>query len=1194
LSTPRKVGPLRPWPNEFLAVLRAELSGARKEFRRMPMTDEQSEYDMAALMQEAIECLPNGFGIMDREFRPIIANRIIREAFFDFFTMMARGATHLEAHFAGARRSLPHASDEECWRIADTVATHIQQGKAIDLTSSNGKTYRAIYKVMNDGHYVAVYLDITELRQRKRELEALRREAEAANQAKSAFLANMSHEIRTPLNGILGMAQVLADDDLEPENREQVDIILESGKTLKALLEDVLDLSKIEAGHMELAPADCDLEQILRRQYSLWLPRAEEKGLELRLAIALGLPQHLRLDPIRFGQCLSNLISNAIKFTERGVVRISVSSRETPVGYAISVSVTDTGIGMSPETAERLFAPFTQADTSIARRYGGTGLGLVITRRLAQLMGGDVVLRSDEGKGSTFTLTLTAEAASSAAPSEADLAMPTTLSQGKAQSALRGKRILLVDDHMLNRRVARLFLAPAGYDIVDAENGVQALERLAAEAFDLVLLDIHMPVMDGLETLKRIRADPSAWSGIPIIALTADAMSGDRERYLDEGMDGYLSKPIDKQALLAEMARLLTVKRVPRSADFQHARLMAQSAETARAQLKGVPRPERARAVEGSFEPKSPPTQDNETGPPETGLNPAADALNEYDIAMLMQEAIDALPHGFAIFDDELRPIMSNQRSRDTFPDYYAAIARGLSHFDANLWAMKRALPNTSDEECQRVADGIAAHLRSGTPLDLRTAGGIYRTTYRKMSHDRHVAVSVDITDERNREKGLEAARRLADAANQAKSAFLANMSHEIRTPLNGILGMAQVLAQRALTPSQQEHAQAILDSGKALKMLLDDVLDLSKMEAGRMELAPTDHELRLVLEHIRHAWEPQARAKNIALRLHIDEQVPNVLHFDPTRFEQCVGNLVSNAVKFTEAGEVRIDVSSSETAGGIVITTAISDTGIGMSPDMARRLFTPFTQGDNSITRRFGGTGLGLVITRKLAELMRGDVGVESEAGKGSTFTLTLLAEPARTARRARRGSRSVGGAIRLEVPRGKRVLLVDDHPINRRVGRLFLEPAGYQVTEAENGLEALGKLEISEFDLILLDIHMPVLDGLETLKRIRRSTGKSWSQLPIIALTADAMGGDRERYLAAGMNGYVAKPIEQRDLLAEIARLLGSRPPKAMPRLAVQNAKATLGAAISLGELDDLFSEMETASRKQATKRTEAKAAK
>ena len=1160
----------------------------------MMMTDEQSEYDMAALMQEAIECLPDGFGIMDRDFRPILANRIIREAFSDFFTMMALGAPHLEAHFAGARRALPHATDEECWRIAKSVSTHIQQGKAIDLTSINGRTYRAIYKVMKDGRYVAVYIDITELRQRKRELEALGREAEAANQAKSAFLANMSHEIRTPLNGILGMAQVLADDDLEADDREQVEIILESGKTLKALLEDVLDLSKIEAGHIELAPADCDLEQIIRRQYSLWLPRAGEKGIGLKLEIAPGLPEHLRFDPIRFGQCLSNLTSNAIKFTERGDVRIAVASCDTPGGFLITVSISDTGIGMSADTAERLFTPFTQGDTSIARRFGGTGLGLVITRRLAQLMGGDVVVTSEEGKGSTFTLTLTAEAARTTPPSEADLAKAKTSSQAAPQQALRGKRILLVDDHMVNRRVARLFLAPAGYDIIDAENGLQALEKLGADAFDLILLDIHMPVLDGLETLKRIRAAATPWSDIPVIALTADAMSGDRERYLAEGMNGYLSKPIDKQELLAEIARLLTAKRAPNSAKVQQAPLVAQSAEPVLAASQPVSKPDRPLADAGGFEPKPPLMPKTETWPPETSLNPAPDTLTEYDVATLMQEGIDALPHGFAIFDDELRPIMANQRSRETFPDYYAGVEKGLSFQEANFTGIRFVMPNASDGECRQVAAAIEAHLRAGDSIDLRSASGFYRTTYNKMSHDRYVAVSVDVTPERNREKELQAARRQADAANQAKSAFLANMSHEIRTPLNGILGMAQVLAQRALPPAQQEQAGAILESGKALKALLDDVLDLSKIEAGRMELAPADHELRLVLERVRRIWEPQARRKGIAIRLHIDEQVPDLLHFDPTRLEQCMSNLVSNAVKFTESGEVRVELSAQEAPDGIAVTIGVSDTGIGMSADMAARLFTPFTQGDSSISRRFGGTGLGLVITRKLAELMRGGVAARSVEGEGSTFILTLMAEPARMPHLSVRGERrSVSRTAPFEVPRNKRILLVDDHPVNRRVGRLFLEPEGYQVTEANNGLEALDRLDESEFDLILLDIHMPVLDGLQTLERIR-GADKSWQKLPIIALTADAMSGDRERYLAAGMNGYVAKPIEQRDLLAEIARLLGSRQPRAISQIPVQGAKAKLAPAISLGELDDLFADAESVPRERAPKPAEAKAAK
>jgi signal transduction histidine kinase/CheY-like chemotaxis protein len=948
------------------------------------------------------------------------------------------------------------------------------------------------------------------------------------------------------------------------------------------LLEDVLDLSKIETGHMELVPADCNVEQILKRQYSLWLPRAEDKGIGLELVIEPGLPERLHLDPIRFGQCLSNLTSNAIKFTERGAVTIAITAREAPGGFLISVSITDTGIGMSAETAGRLFSPFTQGDTSIARRFGGTGLGLVITRKLAQLMGGDVVVTSQEGRGSTFTLTLAAEATRIAPPSEVDLARAKAESQAAAQQTLRGKRILLVDDHMINRRVARLFLEPVGYDITDAENGLQALEKLESGVFDLILLDIHMPVLDGLETLKRIRAAAAPWSEIPIIALTADAMSGDRERYLAGGMDGYISKPIGKQELLAEVARLLTAERTPKSA------------EAVLSQLGTVPEPQAAFLATDGFESKPPPTPHTEIGLPETGLAPIANILTEYDIATLMQEGIDALPHGFAIFDDELRPIMSNQLSRETFPDFYAGIAKGFSHQEAYLSGIKRVMPQASEEECRLVAKEIEAHLRSGKPLDLSVAGGIFRTTYSKMSHDRYVAVSVDITNERNHEKELEAARQQADAGNQAKSAFLANMSHEIRTPLNGILGMAQVLAQRALSPAQQEQSRAILESGNALKELLDDVLDLSKIEAARMELAPADHELRLVLERARQIWEPQAVRKGIAIHLDIDEQVPDFLHFDPTRLDQCVSNLVSNAVKFTESGEVRIHLSAHEAAAGIAVAVTVSDTGIGMSSDMVGRLFTPFTQGDNSMSRRFGGTGLGLVITRKLAELMRGGVTVQSEEGKGSTFTLALTAEPAHMQHphRMRDAHRSPDGTAPFAIPRGKRILLVDDHPINRRVGRLFLEPEGYQVTEAENGLEALSRLNESEFDLILLDIHMPVLEGLQTLKRIR-ATDKPWQTLPIIALTSDAMSGDRERYLAAGMNGYVAKPIEQRDLLAEIARLLGARSAKAIHPVAIRSPKVRVAPAISPSELDDLFSDIDTASRKRAAKSTQAKAA-
>jgi CheY-like chemotaxis protein len=284
----------------------------------------------------------------------------------------------------------------------------------------------------------------------------------------------------------------------------------------------VLDLSKIEAGRLELTPTDRSLHQTLKLQHDLWLPRAKEKGIDLELVMADDLPDELRFDPIRFGQCLSNLLSNAIKFTARGSVTIRASSAPAADGIGISVQVADTGIGMSTETASRLFAPFTQADSSISRRFGGTGLGLVITRKLAQLMGGDVTLHSAPALGSTFTLDFVAEPSRTPAAPRAPRAAPI--------HKRAGKRLLLVDDHHLNRRVGRLFLERRGHIVIEAEDGQQALDLLSLGEFDLILLDIHMPVLDGIETLKRIRASGEPWATLPVIALTADAMSGDRER----------------------------------------------------------------------------------------------------------------------------------------------------------------------------------------------------------------------------------------------------------------------------------------------------------------------------------------------------------------------------------------------------------------------------------------------------------------------------------------------------------------------------------------------------------------------------------------------------------------------------------------------------------------------------------------
>jgi CheY-like chemotaxis protein len=254
-------------------------------------------------------------------------------------------------------------------------------------------------------------------------------------------------------------------------------------------------------------------------------------------------------------QCVGNLLSNAIKFTERGVVKLKVGATETSPGlWQIKVDVVDTGIGMNEATRNKLFSTFTQADASITRRFGGSGLGLAITRQLARLMGGDVTVTSEPGIGSTFTLTFVAEGVNDEAPAPGDdLPVLPVATEEKVRS-LRGIKILLVDDNAVNRQVAKLFTAQFSPKFVEGINGQEALDRLHDEDFDLVLLDIHMPVMDGKETIRRIRASAEKWRDIPVLALTADAMSGDRERYLALGMTDYVSKPLDQKELAAKIA----------------------------------------------------------------------------------------------------------------------------------------------------------------------------------------------------------------------------------------------------------------------------------------------------------------------------------------------------------------------------------------------------------------------------------------------------------------------------------------------------------------------------------------------------------------------------------------------------------------------------------------------------------------
>jgi PAS domain S-box-containing protein len=403
---------------------------------------------------------------------------------------------------------------------------------------------------------IGTFLDFTERKQMEEELRAAKEAAEASSRAKSQFLANMSHEIRTPLNGVLGMAQALEADELSAPQKEKVAIILDSGKSLMALLNDVLDLTKIEAGKLEISAVPGDFLHTMKRTRQLFQAQAEDKGLDLFVRYDSNFPQRLSYDPVRVRQCVSNLLSNAIKFTTQGRVEVGISSKPLGDGlHLVQVEICDTGIGMNQETVEKLFTVFTQADGATTRKFGGSGLGLAISRQLARMMGGDIVAESAEGKGSVFRLTFKAQEAAPAAPAQTQ----TKTAEPVRRSGLRGMRVLLTDDNAINRQVIKLFLAPQGCDIAEATNGKEALDKIASEEFDVVLLDVHMPVMDGKEAIQRIRANPK-WAGLPVIALTADAMSGDRERYLALGMTDYVSKPVDQRELLAKMYSVLKLE----------------------------------------------------------------------------------------------------------------------------------------------------------------------------------------------------------------------------------------------------------------------------------------------------------------------------------------------------------------------------------------------------------------------------------------------------------------------------------------------------------------------------------------------------------------------------------------------------------------------------------------------------------
>ncbi len=442
-----------------------------------------------------------------------------------------------------------HFNDtDDCWyQLRETMVTWFDGRRAKYSIAVDIGTLKGAQNALAEAH--------AELALKNRHLGRAVVQAREAERAKSEFLAVMSHEIRTPMNSILGMVRLLADRPLEAEDREKLEVIRESGDALLSIINDILDFSRLDAGAIEFETTPFDLCRTVGGVVSLMRPRAEEKGLTLALELADDLPAWVCGDAARLRQVLINLVGNAVKFTERGGIIVGAAPVPDDGGLpAVDFHVSDSGIGLDPEQIARLFTPFTQGDASINRRFGGSGLGLAICKKMVEGLGGAIGVDSVPGHGSRFRFRLPF------APAEAlaEAAVPVA---GTAR--LPPLSILLAEDNLFNQRVALGLLTREGHRVVIAGNGAEAVDQARRGSFDVVLMDMQMPEVDGPEAARRIRALPGGVSRIPIVALTANAMRADIDVCLAAGMNAHVAKPIDPDELFATVAALLTRSATP-------------------------------------------------------------------------------------------------------------------------------------------------------------------------------------------------------------------------------------------------------------------------------------------------------------------------------------------------------------------------------------------------------------------------------------------------------------------------------------------------------------------------------------------------------------------------------------------------------------------------------------------------------
>jgi signal transduction histidine kinase/ActR/RegA family two-component response regulator/HPt (histidine-containing phosphotransfer) domain-containing protein len=574
-----------------VVVLVILLVGLCRSFRRLAafIEAERSLGRQTSLVSTLIENLPVGVTLVDKDLKIAGFNRLVSQILGDPPELHQIGVPLIDIVRARIRQRMPDGDEHQIDMLARRgIGFGREQGwhGRFEFVLPDGRMIDGRRAPLPDGGFVDVIIDVTDQHRRERELDEARQRlerqakdlrataesldaarvdaeralaaADGANQAKSEFLANMSHELRTPMNGIIGMNGLLLETALDPDQRHYAETIRTSAASLLTVLNDILDVSKLEGGHVEIERIEFDLTRLVDEIVALLGPQAEKKQLELSAAVAPAVGRYCIGDPTRLRQVLVNLIGNAIKFTEQGRIAIEVGRRPQKASEngLVLFQVNDTGIGIADDIQNRLFQKFSQADGSITRRFGGTGLGLSISKELVELMGGEIGVLSSPGRGSRFWFAVPLAATDGKALRSRDFPVDhLAAAPGIGESAMECRRILLVDDNAVNRKIAMVLLSQAGHAVTAASDGREALDAAQSDDFDLVLMDVQMPVMDGIEATQRIRELPGERGRLPIVAMTAHAMDGARERYLSAGMNDYLAKPFARDELLRIVAR---------------------------------------------------------------------------------------------------------------------------------------------------------------------------------------------------------------------------------------------------------------------------------------------------------------------------------------------------------------------------------------------------------------------------------------------------------------------------------------------------------------------------------------------------------------------------------------------------------------------------------------------------------------